>query len=181
MKGRLFIFEGADCCGKTTLAKKFADRFGMFYFHCTASKLLFPALQDYHNNIMENVHTITDMGYDIVLDRFWPSEYVYGLNLFRPHSGYEVSRIQELVSDHKSKYIFCFSAFGWIRYAKGHTDPAHSLTIEQYHMVYNTYKSCMEQQNIQYPGSAMSYVMEIEGKTDDSMSQFMNLINIWNR
>jgi hypothetical protein len=73
---RITIFEGPDGSGKSTLARQYAGRTGARYFHhgpCSRVtgnhllkvylEMLLPALWGYQ---------------DVVLDRAWPSEQVYG-------------------------------------------------------------------------------------------------------
>lgn len=161
---RLYILEGPDCCGKTTLAKAFAwGRPRTAYFHSTASPALFPALMDYHQNILDNVKVNLENGLDVILDRFWPSEYVYGLNMFRPHSGYNPTQFQKQVTELGGLYVFCFSSTGLKEYKKGHQDPAHSLNDEQYRTIYNYYKMCYEQLKAVAPSSVVLYDLQHDG------------------
>jgi len=75
---RLFIIEGPDCSGKTTLAKRIAMMRNAMYIHATGSGKLFAAMLDYHLSIVKNASINLSNGHDVVLDRLWPSEYVYG-------------------------------------------------------------------------------------------------------
>jgi len=84
MKSELLIIEGPDCAGKTTLAKYLARGFNAFYYHCTYTELLGPAEGDYQKNVLENVEVNLANGHIVILDRFWPSEYVYSA-VTRPH------------------------------------------------------------------------------------------------
>jgi thymidylate kinase len=176
-KPNLYILEGPDCCGKTTLAKKFAQERHAFYFHSTATPKLFSALDDYHKNIIENVHTNQALGFSVILDRFWPSEVAYG-KVFRPESGYDFERIAELTDECNPLYVFCFAKGAWARYAQGHTDPAHSLTKEQFFQVAENYKKIYA--SLQSLGAkVISYVMEEDGKDEESLKSYMNQMQIW--
>ena len=173
--------EGPDECGKTTLAKAMALENNGVYLHSTATPALFPALMDYHRSILENVKANLEMGRDVILDRFWPSEYVYGLNLFRPHSGYSPSEMMQAVEELHGKYVYCFSRKGLERYRKGHVDPAHSLTDEQYRRVYACYTQCYHQQMVRDSKSCHIYIMEQDAATDNDFNRFIQILNLWNQ
>ena len=144
--GKLFIVEGIDCTGKSTLTRHMARETGAIYFHATASKKLFPGLADYHNNIMDNVEHNLANGHDIVLDRFWPSEVAYGLGCMRLDSGYQNvwPAIHNRIKKQQVCYIMCFSSFAYARYEKGHEDPAHCLSKDQFANVLAAYTEVLK-------------------------------------
>ncbi len=173
-KGRLIIIEGPDECGKSTLSMALARALGGVVLHSTASKMLFPALPDYHKNIMENVErNITELGHIIILDRFYHSELAYG-ELFRPHSEYLVDGMPYHLFDRVSQlphlFIFCFSHGGWGRYALGHTDPAHSLKRSEYEHVWQRYEELAGQET-----NVLTYLLEKDG-TDMGMVNFIQTV-----
>lgn len=177
MKPRLFIIEGPDCTGKTTLAKNLCYTTKGFYFHCTASKTLFPALPDYHTNILHNVTWNVIMGNTIVLDRFWPSEVVYG-GMFRPDSGYQDTAhvLDETVKELNGRYIFCTSDKAYSRFCSGMNDddPAHKLTKEQYLNVFRGYqKLCL---SMLPRKDTFVYDLEVDGQSPKALANFIERI-----
>lgn len=66
------ILEGVDGSGKTTLAKIFANEYGLDYCHCTASD---PSDYDFYlnsarkDNVVWDRHTIGELIYPKVFDR----------------------------------------------------------------------------------------------------------------
>lgn len=174
----LIILEGPDCCGKTQLAHNLARFFKATYFHATASPALFPALPDYHRNLMENVDINIELNNTVVLDRFWPSEIAYGVNLFRPDSDYAKTGHEMFLrtQKHKCIYIFCFSTNGWKRYSVGHTDPAHSLNREQYEKIWVSYANTYDY--LQRLGVlTASYSIEENGDDHIKLATFLGTIN----
>lgn len=174
---RVIILEGPDECGKTTLAFNLAQFFHSSVFHSTATKALFQALPDYHKNIMDNVRDNLLIGNSIVLDRFWPSEIAYG-KLFRPASNYgdvadylhnEIKKLNYL-------YIFCMSPSAWGRYKKGHVDPAHTLSFEDYTKVWLNYVELYNGM-VAHSEKAILYVLDTEGTHEPvKHAEFMNLV-----
>lgn len=176
MSGTLIILEGPDCCGKTQLSEYMGRFFDGFVFHCTASKKLFPGLEDYHLNIMDNVEFNLELGHTVILDRFWPSEMAYG-PLFRPDSGYgELAHtLQGRIEKLKHLYVFCFSENGLRRYIKGHTDPAHSLTREQYMQVWQNYLG-LYKNLVAWGSPTATYSIEQDG-SDTGLATFLGTVN----
>jgi thymidylate kinase len=157
------IVEGPDCCGKTTLSRHLAQKYGWIYWHCTASKALFPGLADYHENILDNIQ---ESEQTFVLDRFWPSEVAYGSWLLRPRNNYTLRAaiIHEALARVGGLYVFCFSAKGWDRYRAGHEDPAHALSKDQYYQVYANYKNLF--QELDY-NKVLLYNLDTDGQDLD--------------
>lgn len=175
---KLIILEGPDCCGKTQLSHNLARFFKGMIFHCTASPALFPALPDYHRNIMDNVDTNIELGNTVILDRFWPSEMAYGVKLFRPNSGYGeiATELFNKTQKHNCIYIFCFSSMGWNRYKVGHNDPAHSLSREEYDQIWENYKYTYE---LLKSGDTKTALYSIEDDGDDhvKLATFLGTVN----
>lgn len=176
---KLIIFEGPDCCGKTTLAKAYARANKAMYFHCTATPALFNALGDYHINVFDNAETNIANGVDVVLDRFWPSEVAYGVMFKRPSSQYPYNRLSELCYQANALYVFCMSPGAWDRYAKGHIDPAHSLTKAEFYMVYENYKQLYKKQAELDPIRTISYILEDDGM-NGKMDRYIKTLDQWN-
>jgi thymidylate kinase len=163
----LIILEGADCCGKTTLGKFLSQEWGAFYFHATASPKLFDALEDYHHNIMDNIEDNIAHG-PVVMDRFWPSEEVYG-SMFRPNSQYNLRKvgmdIHQRIVALSGVYIHCESLRAPLVYSQNHKDPAHALSQEQFKTVQEKYQKFFRYLAYEHRyGGCLNYLLEKDGK-----------------
>lgn len=150
----VFVVEGPDCMGKSTLAKQLAITLKAAYFHATAKGALAVAQTDYMRNILHNVKTcVTLTGVDVVMDRFWPSETCYG-PVVRPRgrclsipgivSNYlPLFPSQELFADLQNLdpiYIWCMS--NWKQAEKRYlenVDGSHPYAIDTYQQIYENY------------------------------------------
>lgn len=142
MEPRLFIIEGADGTGKTTLAKFIARKLGAAYFHATGHKSLHAAMPAYHHNILDNAKVCMEVsGISVVLDRHWPSEECYGRTLrFEKFvtSAYSIGEMFAKATTLKAMHVFCFSDTALMRQC-ANPDPTHPYTMEQYKKVYEEY------------------------------------------
>lgn len=73
-RGQVTIFEGPDGCGKTTLAREYAEETGAEYFHFGP----FPGEDNIAHYYADALRRAAKGGRDIVLDRSWISERIYG-------------------------------------------------------------------------------------------------------
>jgi thymidylate kinase len=169
---KLFIIEGPDECGKTTLALSMAERLRGIYFHCTATPDLFTGLRDYHHNILDNVEQNLKLSHPVILDRHWCSEVVYG-KLFRPEREYLYSDILKRIKDMDGRYIFAFSPTAAKRYAEGHIDPAHSLTEAQFRTVWDGYVSLRQRMMDEWEIPIKVYMLDEDGKDDLTLHKFI--------
>ena len=171
MPGKLIIVEGPDECGKTTLVKQLTKAYHLVPFHCTASKKLFPALADYHWNILDNVKLMLAEGHNVILDRYFPSELAYGSTMGRGnHYNKTALELHKEVIMLDCLFIFCSSEGAWNRYKQGHVDPAHSLNEQQYKAITKTYE---ELSGIYIPKLGIKYRIEIEG---NNLAKFVSSI-----
>lgn len=70
----VFVIEGADCSGKTTLGEFLTKRWDATYIHATYR---FPnQMFDYHTALLNKVIALSQTR-PVVLDRWWPSELIY--------------------------------------------------------------------------------------------------------
>ena len=78
-KPRLFIIEGPDCTGKTSLARFIANKLNACYMHSTWTPALNGQAQsDYLKSTLNNAKVCLAVSVlDVVLDRHWPSEVCY--------------------------------------------------------------------------------------------------------
>lgn len=136
---KLIILEGADGVGKTTLGKWLANDLCGFYFHATATKTLVPAMRDYQRNLMDNIMVNAAEGRTMIMDRFWPSELVYG-HILRPNNPYGFS-YRDLESECRrlnAIYILCFSNTAVVRHHQV-KDPKHPYRDRDFLRIYQGY------------------------------------------
>jgi len=120
---------------------------------------------------MFNVKEMLKEGHDVILDRYWPSEVCYGPIMGRGNHYWTTAL--ELIKEIKKLnhvYIFCNSEYAWSRYEQGHTDPAHSLTKEQYEQIANNYLQ-LKYELKEY----IEYNVETHG-TRDNITEFISSI-----
>lgn len=109
MSARLFIVEGPDCSGKSTFAQHLAIQRNGVYIHARGGKTLFPAMMEYHQSLLAIARANLGNGHDVIMDRFWPSELVYG-QILRPAVSDHVYDFTEILRDTgllDPTYIFC--------------------------------------------------------------------------
>ncbi|CAB4182407.1 Tmk Thymidylate kinase [uncultured Caudovirales phage] len=141
MKPKLIILEGADGVGKSTLGKFLAQYFNGVYFHCTATKLLIPAMHDYQQNVLENVTDNICLGRTVILDRFWISEMIYG-GVLRPNNphGFSWQHFASECRDLDPIYVICSCESAIQRHVE-HKDPAHPYEDSTYDKIFREYKA----------------------------------------
>lgn len=141
-KPRIFVLEGPDCSGKSSLAKFLCNRLNAAYFHSTWSEALSgeAQLQCLEKTLQNAEVCLTVSGLDVVLDRHWPSESCYG-NIFR--NGYSHEHAERLsimmlkLRDLHAIYIYCEGDFELYQAIK---DAKHSASLEQYLSLCGLYK-----------------------------------------
>lgn len=74
----IILLEGPDCSGKTTLAKKLCDYWKAQYFHSSYIKGL--DVMHYHRLVINQALYYAQNG-PVVIDRLYPSEMIYGLQV----------------------------------------------------------------------------------------------------
>lgn len=168
---RLVILEGADGVGKSTLGRHLAKQYDGFYFHATATKSLIPAMRDYQQNLLENVQENVAAGRTVVLDRFWPSELVYG-TVFRPENpyGFSYTELEDACSKLGAIYICCFSSTAIERH-KIVKDAKHPYDDSSFAKVYALYEEFWS--NKRGSDEYMRYDLET---WHDNMTDFGRLI-----
>lgn len=104
MNQPIFILEGADGTGKTTLANTIAEKKKASILHCFYDKSW--NIKDHHTD-MWNSAVMISKWCPVVLDRWSVSEYVYG-NAFREKPGYDIMDfIWEKTEGHNVHWIYC--------------------------------------------------------------------------
>ena len=173
VKPKLIILEGADGVGKSTLGKFLAQYFNGFYFHCTATSALIPAMRDYQQNVMENVIDNISLGRTVILDRFWISEMIYG-GVLRPNNphGFSWQHFAKQCRDLDPMYVIaiCESA---IQRHKEHKDPAHPYEDSTYDKIFREYQAHWDV-NHNMP-NYMLYNMDELGHSLDCVARLINV------
>lgn len=108
MKPQLYILEGPDAAGKSTLATNMADRNNGNVFRCTYNRKLGEVIVEYFDSVLDNAEECLARGRSMVIDRHWPSEWVYGgLQGRTVLSNEEASRLDGRIKALGGVYIFC--------------------------------------------------------------------------
>jgi thymidylate kinase len=135
---KFIILEGTDSTGKSSLTKFLAKKLNAFYFHSSGHKSLHVGMQAHHQQILDAVEVNLDNGHNVVLDRHWPSQQVYGATL-RPGVGiYDITRLRDHAHALGVTYVFCNKP-NWGRYVETHKDHDHDvfhqLTSDQFNLI----------------------------------------------
>lgn len=140
---RLFIVEGPDNCGKSTLSEYIATRFNAVYWRLTSGQGLceHDAMRLYQANALDNAKVNIDLRRSVVLDRHWPSDQVYGKILRgRPSiSGELLSAVKQQCRGMNVIYINCWRDNAVMEHAK-QKDPDHPYEDEVYAKVVASYQ-----------------------------------------
>ena len=88
MPQRIVIYDGPDSCGKSEMAKELSRRLGISYFKNADEHRYFLKDPSYFLNAIRYVDTyftsyLESSGASIILDRAWPSEWIYSQALGR--------------------------------------------------------------------------------------------------
>jgi thymidylate kinase len=98
----IFIVEGADGTGKTTLGKAIAKEIGATVLHCS----FYPTwdIEKYHKQIMIMAKCLEKVCGNVVIDRWAPSEFVYG-SIFRGGESYDTRKLMKETTG--VKWVMC--------------------------------------------------------------------------
>lgn len=139
MKPTLFIIEGPDCSGKSSLAAFICQKYGAAYMHASGAKPLHSAMEAYHLSLIESARKTLSFGVSVVMDRLWPSEYCYG-EILRPGMlcKYDFTKVLIALHDLKPVYVFCGDPQNTIRHG-ANMDPDHPYRAEQFLQICSEY------------------------------------------
>lgn len=143
MSSRLFIIEGPDCTGKTTLARFMLNYLTqkqrhVFYFHATHTPSLSNAQHDYQMSILRNaIDYIKLTGGYAIIDRLWPSNTCYG-GVLKNQDVFDPKEIRDLIRNNLGCYIFadCESC---VERHEQEKDDGHPYDAEQYDKIREAY------------------------------------------
>jgi len=163
---RLFILEGLDSTGKSTLSKSLAHERRAAYFHAGGHRDLHAGMYAHHCVILESAEVNLENGLDVVIDRLWPSELAYA-TVLRPQlvDKYVFAYIRDKLRSLDVTYIYCYSENvieAYERYRVTHLSHDHAvfkhLTPEQYSAINTEYRLIFD--NVMH----VPYRLEVEGK-----------------
>lgn len=143
---KFIIIEGPDCSGKSTLAKHAAQQLNACYIHSSGAKPLHTGMLDYHKSQLSNAAVNLEQGRNVVMDRFWPSEYCYG-QVLRPHISdriYDFVEILTLTAKLKPVYVFCDDVDVVLRH-EANKDSSHSYSQGQFQRIVDEYRKLTEE------------------------------------
>ena len=136
---KLFVLEGPDCSGKSTLARALQKKTNGVIFHASGNKLLWPVMHEYHQSIIDNAFAVLEH-HDVIIDRLWLSELVYH-RVLRPHleRRYQWELLDAQIRGKQGLYITCYPDPGiYARYEKN-IDPSHPYDMETFKRICTGY------------------------------------------
>jgi thymidylate kinase len=99
----IYLIEGADGTGKSTLARAIAEKTKASVLHCSFKPEW--DLQEYHHGMIQVAKALDDLGNEVILDRWSPSGYVYG-TVFQGGSPYNIVKFMDNYKD-DIVWIYC--------------------------------------------------------------------------
>lgn len=125
-RGSLYVLDGPDCVGKSTLARALATRCGAMYVNLSGDKALWPVMWEYHHATWDVVTDNLNRGHHVVMDRFWMSEVIYH-DVIRPdlERFYNAPMFEALVRGFQGLNILCYPDDESVQRHRMHRDPGH--------------------------------------------------------
>lgn len=142
--GKIILLEGPDQCGKTEMSKELSRLLGIPYFKNKSEWSAFDKDPNYFVNALRYgdpyfYSFLADTGTSVVLDRSYPSEWVYSRVFGRQTDDDALRRIDDIAA----KAGACIIAPYRTSY-KGIKDPMHSISEEHLEKISSTYKNFTE-------------------------------------
>jgi thymidylate kinase len=100
---KIFIIEGADGTGKTTLANEIYKVTKGHILHSTYNKEF--NIEKYHEQIIDSAISLAKYQ-PVIIDRWAVSELVYG-NVFRDGPSYDINKLIQAASHLQIVWIYC--------------------------------------------------------------------------
>lgn len=105
--GRIYVIEGVDGTGKTTLANKLAEKTKAHILHANYRDGL--DVGAYHKTMMTAALTLNEFGDSVILDRWSPSEAVYA-KIFRGGETYDTDKMMmDAAAQADITWIYCYN------------------------------------------------------------------------
>lgn len=111
----IVILEGANRCGKTTLAKHLIDNYGFAYFkdvrskpkYITESKKTMSVIVSYEIEAIANLLKSISNDINLIVDRFHFTEFVYG-NIMRGYDSNCIQLAENILKDANVKLVYLY-------------------------------------------------------------------------
>ena len=142
-RSRLFILEGMDSTGKSTLAKHISEKIHAKIIKSSGPKSIQCSMEAHHLLNAGMAADLTSKGVPVVLDRHWPSEWCYASTLRREEClKYPGISIMRMVNNLSPTYIYCTSDVGYETHLLSHgiAESDHCYTRQQYESVSRKYE-----------------------------------------
>lgn len=106
----IYLLEGPDGTGKTTLARNLVNKSitkkrTCLFFHCTNKSVLKTIDEDYQE-FLENLKHWKSIDYDVVIDRAWISNIIY-TTIYEPEKDKVSDTLAEELAKAVDKIIIC--------------------------------------------------------------------------
>ncbi len=156
----VFVLEGPDGAGKTTLAKTLQRKLGAHYLHATYK--FKGRMAAYHWAIARQAIRLAQEK-PVILDRWWPSEIVYS-NVYRngPEQNYHYKDLHSVAKLYGFSYIFCCPTrweHYWEFYQKHYTKDKEMYPLSEPHvnMVWTNYRDIMLRDYFEFNRDILHY------------------------
>lgn len=144
IKPTLFIVEGPDGSGKSTLCNMLLARINACYMHMSGDKSLYHGMMAYHSEALISARITMDAGVSVIMDRHWPSEYCYGLTTRPSMQGlYDFSKMIERCHELNPIYIMCVRKGSSSRDQFQQLNHAHPFTEQDFVAIHAEYLSLL--------------------------------------
>jgi thymidylate kinase len=105
----MIILEGPDGTGKTTLANYIKSKTNGMIIHAGYGKDW--DIKGFHENMIEFAHKIEQNGCTAIIDRWAPSEFIYGM-VFRGGPKYDARKLTlDVIKTYNPTLIYCRNDF----------------------------------------------------------------------
>lgn len=165
----IFILDGPDACGKTTLQQSFVAQYGAIPIHLTWNKELAPRMFEYQVEEMQKAIALSKDNL-VIVDRHWISEVLYA-KVFRGGSPWPLMgrMIDRVWRKHAAVYIMCLphkSLLGINAAVDRHEanlDPKHPYPTEKFQELLREYLD-FYYQGMFFRDDFINYTIEYEGR-----------------
>lgn len=112
MKQTIIIFEGADRCGKTQIAHELSARLSIPYFKASNERDVYLNKKDYFIKHLQYadprvVDVLKQTGQSLIMDRAYPSEWVYSKVMNRETDDRMLEKVDESFAELNAWIVVC--------------------------------------------------------------------------